>query len=265
LRWPYVQNVSDREEIIVLTCFANILGDCSGPIEDEHFIPQALQRLIGQAVVSGFAWQKGTSKSLQPSSYAHGRVICQRHHDQLDGLDGNATAYFRNLMLIANPNHVSSGKPGRAEDISSLIDGRALERWFLKLICGSIATGSIKDVNAVPEHLVRALFQRIEWPSEYAIYVVLNTTRVTEADAGFQLAFHWNSNRELNGLIVRSFAIETIFALEIPDRLNGNVLKRPNGLGADIERPSGEQVLQGIPAGEHIRFRFSWPESTGSY
>jgi hypothetical protein len=55
-------------------------------------------------------------------------------------------------MLIANPNHLGSGKPGRAEDVSLLINGRGLERWFAKLICGAIATGSIKDVNAVPEH-----------------------------------------------------------------------------------------------------------------
>ena len=118
-------------------CYAHHLGDCNGQIEDEHYIPRALQNMFGPVIVHGLAWQDGIARNLQPGTYAHSRVICQRHHDQLDGLDGIATAYFRNLMLIANPNHVSSGAPGQVDDITSAINGRALEKWFLKTICGA--------------------------------------------------------------------------------------------------------------------------------
>jgi hypothetical protein len=138
-------------------CYARILSDCGGRIEDEHFFSAALQRMLGEVTISGFAWQGGTPKKLPPTTYAHGRVLCQKHHDHLDGLDGNATNYFRNLMLSANPNHVATGQPGRAEDISALIDGRALEKWFLKLLCGIAATDSVENAQKVRDEWVLAL------------------------------------------------------------------------------------------------------------
>ena len=107
-------------------CYAEILGDCKGQIEDEHFISKSLQDMFGAATMSGLAWQRGSSNTLQPGSYAHSRVICQRHHDELDGLDGNALAYFRNLMLISGKNYIRTVDIGRIEDIATIIDGRAL-------------------------------------------------------------------------------------------------------------------------------------------
>ena len=107
-------------------CYAENLGDCEGPIENEHFIPRSLQTMFGPVTMSGFAWQKGPNKLLQPGSYAHARIICRKHHDELDGLDGNAVAYFRNLMLIIGQNHLQTGIAGRAEDITAVINGRAL-------------------------------------------------------------------------------------------------------------------------------------------
>jgi hypothetical protein len=227
-------------------------------LEDEHFIPRVLQRMVGPVVVTGLAWQRGAQSTFPPGAYAHGRIICKRHHDQLDGLDGNAASYFRNLMLIANPNHASSGIPGRAEDISQLIDGRALEKWFLKTICGAIASGSIENVRAVPETWIRALFGALEWPEEWAVYVATGTCQATKEDAQLQFDFHWTDDRQLNGLLVSSFAIDTVFAVEVPNRLN-DLLKRPRLLGASVERPHGGPALKGMAIGEDIRFRLSWP------
>jgi hypothetical protein len=238
-------------------CFAQMLGDCDGPLEDEHFIPRALQRMVGLVVIGGLPWQRGSQSILPPSAYAHGRIICKLHHDRLDGLDGNAAAYFRNLTLIANPNHVASGIPGRADDISPLIDGRALERWFVKTICGAIATGSTGDIRLVPDAWVRVLFGAVEWPEEWAIYVATGTRQVTESDAKLQFDFHWTKDRQLNGLIVRAFSIDTVFTLEIPDRADG-LLKRPRLLGASVQRPLGGPALQGMAASEHVRFQLSW-------
>jgi len=130
----------------VATCYAQVFGDCNGAIEDEHFLPQSLQRMFGSVVIAGMAWQHGeSSRSLPAGTYAHSRILCQKHHDDLDGLDGNAAAYFKNLMFMAGGQHLASGAVGRATDITPVIDGRALERWFLKLMCGAVVTGSIEQ------------------------------------------------------------------------------------------------------------------------
>jgi hypothetical protein len=242
-------------------CYAHQLGDCQGQIEDEHFIPNALQNMMGQVTVSWLAWQRGVAKTLQPSSYAHARIICQHHHDQLDGLDGLALAYFRNLMLIANPNHVSSGIRGKVEDITQVLNGRNLEKWFLKTICGAIAAKVFDNIDVIPINWIRALFDRIDWPDTWAMYVATGTRTVTEQDARFNINFHWTSERELNGIVIRSFSIETIFTLVEPDRISSDTLKRPKLLGAAIARPDNGDVLEGLPKGEHIRFQIMWPEN----
>lgn len=239
-------------------CYAHRLGDCAGPIEDEHFIPRSIQRLMGTVVVSGLAWQRGEPKELQPGSYAHARIICERHHDRLDGLDGNALAYFRNLMLIANPNHVSSGAAGRAEDITHRIDGRSLEKWCLKTVCGAIATGAVAD-QTIPAVWLEGLFDRIRWPDEWAIYVETGAKTVKTEDARIGIDFHWTTDRQLNGVVFRSFATRTLFTIERPEKTGDSFLERPARLGATVQRPDGSDVLVGLPAGTPIEFEISWP------
>lgn len=241
-------------------CYAQHLGDCQGRIEDEHFIPRSLQRMVGPVTLRGFAWQDGTSVKVQPGSYAHARVICQRHHDRLDGLDANAVAYFRNLMLIANPNHIASGVRGRAADIALVLDGRGLEKWFLKTICGAVNTNTITGVVTSPARWTEVLFDRVRWPDHWAMYVATGTHVFTKQDASFQVEFHWTAKRQLNGIIIRSFGVETLFALEEPDGSRSGLFRRPKLLGAAVQRPDGGEVLDGVPAGEHIRFRMAWPE-----
>ncbi len=241
------------------TCYAAGLGDCDGKIEDEHFVSRSLQRMFGAVDVAGLAWQRGASKHMQPGSYAHSRVICRKHHDALDGLDGNALAYFRNLMLIANPNHISTGIRGRAKDITPTLDGRGLERWFMKTICGAIAAGTIEGVTEIPPPWIGALFTRTAWPENWAMYVEMGARAVRPDDGSFHIEFHWSDQRELNGLIIRSFAIVTLFSIVAPDGPGAALLRRPRLLGAAVQRPDGGEVLDGLPAGQHIRFALTWP------
>src|SRR4051812_19416362 len=62
-------------------CYAGMLGDCDGQIEDEHFVPQVLQRMVGPVVIEGMAWQRGgRTGNLRPGAYAPSRIVCQKHH-----------------------------------------------------------------------------------------------------------------------------------------------------------------------------------------
>jgi hypothetical protein len=251
-----------KDRLLMPECYAKVLNECDGPLEDEHFIPLILQDMIGPVTVGGFAWQKQSLINLAPGSYAHSRIICQRHHDLLNGFDGNAAAYFRNLMFIANPVHLATGRSGSQEDIAELIDGRALEKWLLKTICGAIASNSIEDVNEVPDEWVQALFDHIPWPEEWAMYVETVEMRQTKVeDARLQLDFAWTADRRLNGLILRFLSVATLFALEPPDDVTG-FLKQPRVLIASIDRPDGGDVLVGVPKGEPLPFQISWPHKS---
>jgi hypothetical protein len=239
-------------------CYAHILGDCDGNIEEEHFIPLALQSMFGPVTLSGFAWQEGSSIQLQPGAYAKSRIICQAHHDQLDGLDANAIAYFRNLMLMAGKYHVATGEIGSIDDIKDL-NGRALERWLLKTVCGAIKAKTIQGVNEVPREWIYALFERRHWPDDWAFYVFTGE-RVTKAkDARFNIQFHWDADRALNGININAFSVETLFAIRRPDNLPENALRRPKLLRMRIQRPDGGDVLMGVPAGQNVEFNISWP------
>ena len=242
-----------------MTCYAHCLEDCGGKIEDEHFIPVSMQRMLGPVRVAGMAWQEGECHQLNPKTYAHSKIICARHHDALDGLDGNALGYFRNFMLFASPNHVATGQPGRAEDIARIIDGRALERWFLKTICGAIASDSIEAANTVPRAWLDALFLRSQWPDQFAMYVREGTRTVQAGDGGITFEFHWAVDRRLNGLLVRAFSFDTLFAIEPPDNLTASWLRRPRLLGVHLQRPGGGDPLQGISTGQAIEFTITWP------
>ena len=240
-------------------CYAEHLGDCEGKIEDEHFIPNALQRMVGEVDLGGLAWQNGSSKKMYPGTYAHARMICSKHHDQLDGLDRVALAYFRNFMLLAGQKHISTGSSGRIQEIIPVLNGRALEKWFMKTICGAITAKAIEGVSEIPHRWIEGLFSKILWPEEWAVYVSLGKWVVQPEDAAFKIDFHWAPNRILNGLVVKAFSVETVFSIEPLDLWrNPDLIRRPPALGAAIQRPNGGDILEGLPANKGLLIQMTW-------
>lgn len=241
-------------------CYAEVLGDCAGALEDEHFISHAIQRMLGPVTINGLKWtERRPLKQVNPGSYAHAKLLCQKHHDELDGLDGNALAYFRNLMLILGQKHLATGVMGRSEDIQPTIDGRALERWFLKLLCGGFNSKAFARNTEVPRQWIDALFLRVAWPIEYAFYVI-SGTRVTRASDGrLRIDFHWADDQSLNAVIVDAFASTTVFSIVPPDTLGKASVCRPSELTFKIERPAGGDILEDIPAEQLVSFSCRWP------
>lgn len=240
-------------------CYAEHLGDCEGKIEDEHFIPKTLQRMFGVVDLGGLSWQRGSVKKMAPGTYAHARMICRRHHDQLDGFDGVALAYFRNFMLLAGQKHISTGALGRIQEITPVLNGRVLEKWFMKTICGAIAAKTVEGISQVPHRWIEGLFSKNPWPEEWAVYVSLGKWVVQPGDAAFKIEFHWGPNRVLYGLALRAYSIETIFSIEPLDLVrNPDLIRRPPALGAAIQRPNGGDILEGLPANKGVIIQMTW-------
>lgn len=240
-------------------CYASILGDCNGPVEVEHFIPNSIQSILGAVTIAGFAWQKGSSNYVLPGSYAKSKLLCTKHHDYLDGLDANAKAYFQNLMLITGKYHLTSGKIGNISDISSKIDGRALEKWCLKMICGAIKARNIGLKEDIPILWIHALFDKVPWPEEWAIYIFENSHTFQNEDVRLAIDFHWTQDNMLNGIELTAFSVRTLFTFIKPDGDIRNALYRPKGLLFKVQRPDNSDVLEGLPETDEIRFHISWP------
>lgn len=240
-------------------CYASVLSDCAGQIEREHFLPKSLQQLFGNVVVSGMAWQNGEDRRFSAGNYAFGRMICERHHDLLDGLDNNALGYFRNLLLAAGGIRTRYER-GHAQDIRANIDGRSLEIWFLKVLCGAIASRSIQDPLGIslPKEYVEVLFGRAPWPESWSISVLCREHLVERDDFSFTIDFHWHADGGLNGVVIMTCGVETVFSFRpLPDP-DPALLSRPDALEFHITRPDGSPPLQGMELHEPLRFSIVW-------
>jgi hypothetical protein len=241
------------------SCFAKILGDCEGQIEDEHFIPDSIQKLLATVTISGLPWQSRSPKTIQPGTYAHSRIICKKHHNELDGLDGNALAYFRNWMLIMGKHYIGTGEVGKIEHITPSINGRGLERWFMKTICGALSSQNIVRSYKIPDQWIMGLFFRIQWPDEWAIWFANEENHeIKPIDAAINIDFIWAEDRHLRGINIIAFGVITFFSIDPPDFIPPNFIRRPRTLGARINRPDGSGSLDGMSAGQPIEFQLAW-------
>lgn len=113
-------------------CFARALNDCSAEITKEHFISEAVLKLIntdGKAMkISGPRWlKKGEERRVSISSMS-AHILCKRHNNSLSLLDNIGKRFFQFVLGI-----------NLQSDIL-LINGFEIERWMLKLLCGQIAS-----------------------------------------------------------------------------------------------------------------------------
>jgi hypothetical protein len=191
-------------------CYGHPLGDCAGPLEREHYLPVGIQKMLGNVTVCGIAWQGGGEHKMAPGTYAASHVLCERHHDEFDGLDGNALAYFQNFKYVATPAFTVPDLG--AAKLTPSIDGRALETWMLKTICGAISAKAIEGVTDVPVEWVRALFQRDPWPADWARYLSQGEWQPARDAVGIGISFEW-AKSSLNGIVVDAFSFRTLFGV----------------------------------------------------
>lgn len=120
-------------------CFARPLRDCCDELTREHFVSQAvLKHFDAEATVAGgFRWQPAPETDVVPDQLS-AKVLCKRHNNALDPLD---TAAGRLFGILASD---------LRRDEYVYTSGDDLERWALKLICGTYAASIAARLGEVP-------------------------------------------------------------------------------------------------------------------
>lgn len=147
-------------------CYANILGSCSGPISKEHFISESILKHFGEMDASIFPWLKGRVEGKVTASQLVANCLCKYHNSFLSPLDSLAGKIFENFTILDVP-----------KSPIIVIWGPSLQRWFLKLLIGLVASkttsmnSEIEKSSEIPREWIEILFGIKEFPHNHGLYM----------------------------------------------------------------------------------------------
>jgi hypothetical protein len=114
-------------------CWAACLGDCSDKTTNEHLVSKGL--FSGNAVeMFGFEWCKDKPAQIGLTN-ATAKILCKTHNNQNSELDDAAKDGFdaiREMLTLSDERQKL--KPGLWNIKTYVLDGRKMERWFLKTL-----------------------------------------------------------------------------------------------------------------------------------
>jgi hypothetical protein len=156
-------------------CYAAGLGDCSGPLNREHFISKNLLKDFeegGVLHVTGYPHGNSAGQILMSAESMSARVLCESHNSRLSDVD---VAGARFLLAFFGA-HVGLLDEKFTTDITYECDGPLIERWMLKYACGLIASGQAGfgaerfKKTTPPVEFLQALFGLETLPDEWGLY-----------------------------------------------------------------------------------------------
>jgi hypothetical protein len=114
-------------------CWANCLGGCSNKLSREHVVSQSLF-LNDFVSVQGMPWCKDEPKRIGLSNLT-AKILCDHHNSVLSPVDtagAQAFSVIRELMDVLRVRKTLRPHIWNVRRYS--IDGKGLERWFLKTL-----------------------------------------------------------------------------------------------------------------------------------
>jgi hypothetical protein len=112
-------------------CWAACLGDCSGKISREHIITAGLF-LDDKITVQGPPWCRNEPKEIGLAALTK-KNLCTKHNSDLSVVDDAGISSMNALRRATQLTNLRvKHKITRPRILRFQIDGRALERWFLK-------------------------------------------------------------------------------------------------------------------------------------
>ena len=186
-------------------CYARELGECSPKLSREHYISRQLCEHVmqgeGSTVQADFFRAKVSV--LPPSSDLFvARNLCVKHNNALSELDEQALHFFHTAERIER-HLLDTTRPIVAR---FRVSGDKLERWFLKSLCGFVASGNAlhrgKQLGKITPSLdwLRILFGLEQMPPEWGLYG-RGFTDVEKAAGGLSLGTLINEQNVVIGCI----------------------------------------------------------------
>ncbi|HEY6557433.1 MAG TPA: hypothetical protein VI072_09170 [Polyangiaceae bacterium] len=213
-------------------CYARELNDCSTKISGEHYISEnVLVELTGGArmvKVTNPAWAPDGGEVEVPIASLAPNVLCTRHNAALSGLDANAGRLFRALRAT---------KESRAAGLH-LFNGRDVERWLLKALCGLSA---IRGDWTPPRVWLRILFGELVFPAPWGMYLGAVVGRVFPSANEHVHLSRISVNGALGGFRMELIGWDFYLLareLDDPHKLVAGAMRRPNCINVVAEPKS---------------------------
>ncbi|MFC7049220.1 hypothetical protein [Emcibacter nanhaiensis] len=208
-------------------CFLNGFGECGGKITREHYISNVVLQNINVnegMVIGGLPWQPQNSLQKIGIASLQSKILCERHNSSLSEMDSVAGKLFSTLDNIdKSPSTVQA---------ATLIDGRLVERWLLKVVCGLIAGPKIG--NGVVAKEWKKILVGGQWPEGWGLYLPV---QLGSQIFSTELYLETLVNPETNEILCCKFKIAGVgfnLLLGRPDDPASFGLYRPRGIIFDI-------------------------------
>lgn len=235
-------------------CYAGQLGDCSTQISKEHYVSDAILRLVslGESSVLVRNLKFQPPETLEPRGISNlvAKILCRNHNSSLSRFDSAGESLFSGMDQIDS----AAGK----RDVPNgeiVVNGDDFERWMLKTLCGGlfsgnipVAGGTLKSVQP-PKEWLELLYSDGEFPPGQGLYLRAGTPGIvfsTEPSV-LKMAVVSDPADVVIGFNVWVFNFE--FVLVLASLLS----VRPPSLEHSHYRPKGI-----IVHGSNKRIRFEW-------
>lgn len=156
-------------------CYARELGECSQRISGEHFISRSLLEKIeksGELNIQGPAWLSENEERIIPIKSMNANVLCKKHNSALSRLDSAGTEFCSYLLNV------------KKKQAQLVVNGKEIERWLLKVLCGFGTSGYLSGFNGwTPKReWLDVLFFDKTLPDEAGLYYLISN-KVLEAES----------------------------------------------------------------------------------
>lgn len=122
-------------------CYASPLGGCSRKLTREHYSAPlsflgAAERAGGKIGMGKVPWAPDGGTVPTSAVNLGAKVLCKHHNEALSPLDDVGARFLTSLLMI-------SRRPAdEVREHRALFNGEDLERWLLKVLCGTAAMES---------------------------------------------------------------------------------------------------------------------------
>ena len=154
-------------------CYFRSYLSCSQKLSREHIVSHSVLKAIADANarISGAAWQQPGIENIISTQSLASKVLCEAHNNILSPLDNVAGAFVKMLLRLDGQLH---GQP--PFERFQIVSGFDVERWMLKVYCGTMAAGIVRDhANARPtedadQTKLNLLLGEPNWPPGWGLY-----------------------------------------------------------------------------------------------